>query len=236
MSFEKSYYESSHFWEGSALTDPSNMERFGLTASLVPADVRTLLDAGCGNGVFGRYLGETRPEITVTGMDRSQEALRHVTTGRLEGSVSAIPAEDRSYDCVTCLEVLEHLPIQDYSQALHELARVARRHIVVGVPYREKTERNTTTCPECRTTFNAYLHLRRFDDDTLKVLLDSVGFHSTELAFPSPTRAAVGAASLSRLRTHIADLRDRRPFASPVSPPLYAWFVQDRPTLEPEIA
>ncbi|MGK2960756.1 MAG: class I SAM-dependent methyltransferase [Gemmatimonadaceae bacterium] len=218
MSFEEAYYETSRFWEGSALTDPLNTERYELTGRILPHDVETLLDVGCGNGMFGRYLTTARPEIRVVSMDRSQEALRHVTTEKLEGDVARIPAEDRSYDCVTCLEVIEHLPVTVYGTALQELTRVSRRHVVISVPYRERTDRDTTTCPQCLTTFNAHLHLRRFDDEALGTLLDDFGFRRVEHSFPPPTRVALGASSFNRLRTRVAELRKGRRFTSPVCP------------------
>ncbi len=51
-SFEKEYYESETFWEGEMLQDAANQQRIKTTASLIPDDVDTLADIGCGNGVF----------------------------------------------------------------------------------------------------------------------------------------------------------------------------------------
>jgi 2-polyprenyl-3-methyl-5-hydroxy-6-metoxy-1,4-benzoquinol methylase len=52
---------------------------------------------------------------------------------RVRGSVQALPFAARSFDMVTCLEVLEHLA--DPAAAVRELARVARGAIVVSVPH-----------------------------------------------------------------------------------------------------
>ena len=52
---------------------------------------------------------------------------------RVCASVLSLPFAARSFDTVTCLEVLEHL--DDPAAAVRELARVARRAVVVSVPF-----------------------------------------------------------------------------------------------------
>lgn len=50
------------------------------------------------------------------------------------GDVTALPLEDKSYDCVLAAEVLEHLPWSDFALALRELRRVCRGHVVLTLP------------------------------------------------------------------------------------------------------
>ncbi|MCD4779982.1 MAG: class I SAM-dependent methyltransferase [Candidatus Omnitrophica bacterium] len=50
----------------------------------------------------------------------------------IQESVYELQRQDRSYDCVILLEVLEHL--DDYHKALSELFRVSRRDVIVAVP------------------------------------------------------------------------------------------------------
>ena len=70
---------------------------------------------------------------------------------------------DRSFDVVTALEVLEHLPYGVYEQALKEIARVAKSTIIISVPYKE--HRSFVTCPYCKTRFNPSYHLRSFREE-----------------------------------------------------------------------
>jgi ubiquinone/menaquinone biosynthesis C-methylase UbiE len=109
----------------------------GEVAALSP---RTFLDAGCGEGFVALQIAQAIPGVEITGCDVSAGALA-VATGALPnarfvpGSVTELPFADRAFDVVGCFEVLEHLPGDLPRQALRELARVARRSVVLSVPH-----------------------------------------------------------------------------------------------------
>jgi SAM-dependent methyltransferase len=101
----------------------------------LPADAR-VLDAGCGSG---RTLVELAHYGTeVSGIELNIEAAElarargvgEVQIGRLE----ELPYDDASFDLITCLDVIEHVP--DDVTALVELRRVARpgAWLLVTVP------------------------------------------------------------------------------------------------------
>jgi SAM-dependent methyltransferase len=175
---ERKYYEDAAFWEGEMLHDERNMERFGITTDLIPKNAKSILDAGCGNGVFVDYVSKHRPDLYVHGLDRSKEALKHVHVQKTLGDVTNLPFENNSFDCVSCLEVIEHLPIPAFKEALSELARVANKYVLISVPYQEVLEDSYTRCPSCRTIFNWELHLRTFTDESFANLLKDHGFKS----------------------------------------------------------
>ncbi len=174
--FEQEYYESDRFWEGEAIQDENNLTRIRETASMIPADTLTLTDIGCGNGVFANYLQKEIPKLNVLAIDRSKAALKFVKTEKKEGDIADIPLPDESFDCVTCLEVIEHLPVEVYLKALSELTRVSKKYVIISVPYAENLEKNHTQCPQCKSVFNADLHLRNFSDETIQHLLEESNF------------------------------------------------------------
>jgi ubiquinone/menaquinone biosynthesis C-methylase UbiE len=188
-SFEKEYYESETFWEGEMLQDAANQQRIKTTASLIPDDVDTLADIGCGNGVFINYLSENYPHLKLTAVDRSITALKYVKANKMPADIADLPFENNFFDCVTCLEVIEHLPVPVYKKSLQELARVAKKHIIISVPYAEKLEESYTRCPSCKTVFNKEIHLRSFKEDDISNLLSEYGFEciSSQKLNPSST-------------------------------------------------
>lgn len=184
MTAEQQYYESEVFWNSSLLQDDRNQERLRRTEAMIPQDVRSLIDAGCGNGIFAHHLMKARPEIAVTCLDRSEKALSFVRANKLRGSIEDIPLPDGSFECVTCLEVIEHLPYGTYEKALQELMRVSSRYVLITVPHAENLAQNTTECPKCGTRFNADLHLRSFDRERMQTLLPGLRPLRTEVFVP----------------------------------------------------
>lgn len=95
---------------------------------------QSLLDAGCGEGHVLRYLNVPARYEGVDLNPACVEFCREQHPDRTFGvqSVYELDFSDQSFDVVLCMEVLEHL--QRPSDALRELARVARLGVVLSVP------------------------------------------------------------------------------------------------------
>ena len=100
-------------------------------------NVKTLLDAGCGEGeVLARLTGWTDSQLVGIDLDPQRIELASATgaSNRLiVADVLSLPFRSESFDLVLLLEVLEHLP--DPSRALREAHRVSRRHLLASVPH-----------------------------------------------------------------------------------------------------
>ncbi len=95
-----------------------NPLRLGWIESITNLDGKRTLDVGCGGGILAESL--SKAGATVTGIDLSTKALKVAELHQLETGTTvryrSISAEDlakeepQSFDVVTCMEMLEHVP------------------------------------------------------------------------------------------------------------------------------
>jgi len=192
MSFEKEYYEHEGFWDGDMLVDKKNSIRFQETINLVPKDINSLVDIGCGNGIFLNKLKQFGNIKTLLGIDRSSNALKYLQTETLLSDINETQLPDNAYDCVTSLQVIEHLPIPQYNTALKELTRISKKYVIIGVPYEEEREKAYTKCPSCLTIFNRDLHLRSYNLNDFKNLLNDYGYKNIKTRLEGESKIFYG--------------------------------------------
>lgn len=105
-----------------------------------------------------------------------------------EGYVDNLPFENNEFDAVSCLEVLEHLSDATYTNALNEISRVARRYILITVPYNEYVQRVEVKCTKCGSLFNCNGHLHKFTKNKVLHLFEDLGFSCREVFYISPSK------------------------------------------------
>lgn len=104
-----------------------------------------ILDVGCGEGVLVQRWAQRFGHARVVGIDLEEESIqagwtehrapnleyRVMEVGRAD-RVANLPFADGEFELASAIEVLEHLP--DPEHTLAEMARCARRHLLVSVP------------------------------------------------------------------------------------------------------
>ncbi|ABM33838.1 bifunctional 3-demethylubiquinone 3-O-methyltransferase/2-octaprenyl-6-hydroxy phenol methylase [Paracidovorax citrulli] len=110
-----------------------NPLRLGWIDGLAPLQGRRVLDVGCGGGILADAMA--RKGATVTGIDLATKSLKVAQLHALEAgtpdiqyrevSVEALAEESpASFDTVTCMEMLEHVP--DPASVVQACARLVK--------------------------------------------------------------------------------------------------------------
>lgn len=169
---ERAFYEVEHNWAHFTFTE--TMEgKLRQLRDLLPPEVGSVCDLGCGNGLLTNRLADPTGWV---GVDWSLTALRAVGVPRVCASAGQLPFRSGQFDLILSSELLEHLTQDVYAQTTAEIERLAPRYLLLSVPNDENIHINEVRCRRCGDIFNASHHYRRFSTSSL-----AAGFPSYRL-------------------------------------------------------
>jgi 2-polyprenyl-3-methyl-5-hydroxy-6-metoxy-1,4-benzoquinol methylase len=141
-------YQYKAFYTGSRLQRA--WHRFKLSSAINNLNVlpgQHILDAGCGSGMLSALIGQEHPDVTVTGIDGSKDAIAfcrsqwktlpnlHFEESPID-SLDAVP--DTSIDRIAFLEVIEHITEHQALRVLQGFFRILKKDglLVISTPNR----------------------------------------------------------------------------------------------------
>jgi glycosyltransferase involved in cell wall biosynthesis/ubiquinone/menaquinone biosynthesis C-methylase UbiE len=167
----QSYFSQSNLWSEKLASYQEQV--LADILAILPSDISSILDVGCGNGLITNQLPD---HLKVVGLDRSEEALKYVRREKILGDILNIPLDNESFDLVICNDVLEHLTNEEREQSLKELARVARKYILITVPFLEDLNQGMTKCADCGKYYHINHHLQSFDLETTRQFFNNFNY------------------------------------------------------------
>ncbi|RZM82613.1 class I SAM-dependent methyltransferase [Leptolyngbya iicbica] len=158
--FRQAYFHAHYMQQGNFLSVWHQLKK---VLELPKSRVSEILEVGKGIGLLEALL--ECYDYTVTTLDVEARYQPDVI-----GDILSLPWPDKTFDCVCCFEVLEHLPSFKTLSALKELTRVSRRYVYISLP-----------CQRSSLHFNFSL---RFRERGLRRFPINFNFFSSFPSFP----------------------------------------------------
>ena len=156
---ELKYYDQKDVWKKYD-NNITEIKRAKKVITLIPDDVKSVLDIGCGNGIVTDMIEKP----FVVGLDFAKIPLAQVKTDVIRASIDRLAIKSKKFDLVVLTEVLEHLDDETYIKAIKEIKRLKVNYLLVTVPFNENVELGLCKCSVCGNLFNASYHYRKFDN------------------------------------------------------------------------
>jgi SAM-dependent methyltransferase len=116
-----------------------NIHYHHIALRATPADCNRVLDVGCGQGLFARKLAQYCREVIAIDSDRTTLDRGNSLSGLeprirlVEGDVMTYPLCEGSFDLVTAIAVLHHLPLRSALVRFRQLLRPGGILVVIGL-------------------------------------------------------------------------------------------------------
>lgn len=156
--------------------DAADEARVSVITGMIPSDVKTVLDAGVGGGYIYRRLAANK-DLHCFGIDLSRELIGKLGSGKAcAGDVSRLPFRSGAFDLVIAADLIEHITDEAFDRTIAELARVAKRYILINSPNCDVVDWPVSRCDRCGREFNIYGHMRTINAGVIRSAFGPKGF------------------------------------------------------------
>jgi SAM-dependent methyltransferase len=147
-----------------------------LEGPLRGAEIKRVLDFGCGEGTTTEFLARKLPSASVVGVDQSSAGIDCANAHHRGANLAFrhhpgdTPFREAGFDLVTCFEVLEH--VDDWQALASRLARASSRYLLVSFP--------TGRMRDFEVNIG---HLRNFRPGEFEAFMERIGFRTVEVFY-----------------------------------------------------
>ncbi len=190
----------------------TEMLRYTRLLRMLPPNIETIIDVGCGNGYMDFLLAQKK--IAITAVDISEESINKFKEVAEKYSIKQICADFftlnlNGYDLVLSQEMIEH--IEDYQAALNKLYTFVKPggFGLFSVPYKENLQAKMIYCAETGKHIHRNGHLHSFTKNKFADGIKQAGFKIVRVELITNKRTIKWLASLRLPVNNITIYLDR---------------------------
>jgi len=145
----------------------------------------SILDYGCGAGFLSELFIKkgyetTSLDFSISSCIKTEERLKGLNYQIIHANRLPTPLSQNSFDLVCSVETVEHLLdewVESYFEELFRLVRPAG-HVLITAPFSEHLGLTKCICPNCKTKFHRWGHLRSLNINDLMHYAQKAGFQT----------------------------------------------------------
>jgi SAM-dependent methyltransferase len=161
---------------------------YNYTKKFLPKNGR-ILDYGAGKGFLTQKILEKSSlvvdcaEFSEAGLENIRKLVSHYPCFGQTIQIKNFPlnVSNSMYDCIYFVETIEHLTDEFLMPTLYEFKRILKKDgvVIITTNNDENLDESIICCPDCGCVFHRVQHLRSFTPESMRSLMQDVGF--TEL-------------------------------------------------------
>lgn len=109
---------------------------------VIDKSAESILDVGCGQGLPMQMIKMRMNVKKTVGVDLFEPYIKECKKKKIhneyvKADVRKLPFDDKSFDVVIALQVLEHLPKKDSWKVLSKMEKIAKKQVIIAMPVGE---------------------------------------------------------------------------------------------------